>query len=284
MKLKNIAIDIDGVLTLETEGHDYNHRTPNRKNIEAVRELYKQGHTITLFSARYPEDMEVTQDWLELQEVPYHNITLGKLPYDILVDDKTCPDYLEQVHEEQVKNVQKALIKQQLEYIGEDPDREGLVETPKRIVKMWDEIYAGYKMNPADMFTVFSTDGYDQIVLLKNIKFYSMCEHHNLPFFGVAHIAYLPNEKVIGISKLARLLEVYTKRMQIQERIGEQVTQDIMTYLNARGAACIIEAEHLCMKMRGVKNPTSTMVTSSLKGVFLENTQTRTELLQLIKG
>lgn len=284
MKLKNIAIDIDGVLTLETEGHDYARRTPNSRNIEAVRELFRQGHRITLFSARYPEDMNVTEAWLEAQVVPYHDIILGKLPYDTLVDDKACPDYLEQVHKEWVKNEQKALIKQQIKYIGEDPNREGLLETPKRIVKMWDEIYAGYKMDPADMFTVFSTDGYDQIVLLKNIKFYSMCEHHNLPFFGVAHIAYLPNEKVIGISKLARLLEVYTKRMQIQERIGEQVTQDIMTYLNARGAACIIEAEHLCMKMRGVKNPTSTMVTSSLKGVFLENAQTRTELFQLIKG
>lgn len=284
MKLKNIAIDIDGVLTLETEGHDYALRTPNTKNIEAVRKLYEQGHTITLFSARYPEDTNVTEAWLAVHAVPYHKIILGKLPYDILVDDKAHPDYLEQVDKERVKDEQKALIRQQLQFIGEDPNREGLLDTPKRIVKMWDEIYAGYKMNSADLFTVFSTDGYDQIVLLKNIKFYSMCEHHNLPFFGVAHIAYLPNEKVIGISKLARLLEVYTKRMQIQERIGEQVTQDIMTYLNARGAACIIEAEHLCMKMRGVENPTSTMVTSSLKGVFLENVQTRTELLQLIKG
>jgi len=178
---------------------------------------------------------------------------------------------------------QKELIRQQLSFIGENPDREGLIDTPKRIVKMWNEIYAGYKMNPEELLTVFSTDGYDQIVLLKDIQFYSMCEHHNIPFFGVAHIAYLPDEKVIGISKLARLLEVYTKRMQIQERIGEQVTSDIMNHLGARGAACIIEAQHLCMKMRGVKNSTSTMVTSSLKGVFLDNIESRQELMQMIK-
>jgi GTP cyclohydrolase IA len=179
---------------------------------------------------------------------------------------------------------QKNLIKQQLQYIGEDPEREGLIDTPKRIVKMWDEIYAGYKKNPADIFTTFKTDGYDQIVLLKNVEFYSMCEHHNLPFFGKAHIAYIPREKVVGISKLARLLEIYTKRMQIQERIGEQVTSDIIKYLDARGAACILEAQHLCMKMRGVKNPTSVMETSSLKGVFLTDASARMELMQLIRG
>jgi GTP cyclohydrolase IA len=179
---------------------------------------------------------------------------------------------------------QKNLIKQQLQYIGEDPEREGLIDTPKRIVKMWDEIYAGYKKNPADIFTTFKTDGYDQIVLLKNVEFYSMCEHHNLPFFGKAHIAYIPREKVVGISKLARLLEIYTRRMQIQERIGEQVTSDIIKYLDARGAACILEAQHLCMKMRGVKNPTSVMETSSLKGVFLTDASARMELMQLIRG
>lgn len=179
---------------------------------------------------------------------------------------------------------QKNLIKQQLQYIGEDPEREGLIDTPKRIVKMWDEIYAGYSKDPADIFTTFKTDGYDQIVLLKNVEFYSMCEHHNLPFFGKAHIAYIPNQKVVGISKLARLLEIYTRRMQIQERIGEQVTSDIIKYLDARGAACILEAQHLCMKMRGVKNPTSVMETSSLKGVFLTDASARMELMQLIRG
>lgn len=174
-------------------------------------------------------------------------------------------------------------IIRQLQYIGEDVTREGLLDTPKRIVKSWKELYAGYSQDPKDVFTTFSTDGYNQMVVLKNISFYSMCEHHMLPFFGIAHIAYIPKEKVIGISKLARLLEIYTKRMQIQERIGEQVTSDIMKYLDAQGAACIIEAQHLCMKSRGVKNPTSVMQTSSLKGIFMEDSSTRNELFQMIK-
>jgi len=177
-----------------------------------------------------------------------------------------------------IKNIQD-----QLQFIGEDINREGLIDTPKRIVKMWGEIYAGYKKNPADLFTTFKTDGYDQIVLLKNIELYSMCEHHNLPFFGKAHVAYIPGNRVVGISKLARLLDIYARRMQIQERIGEQVTNDLMNYLEPRGAACIIEATHMCMRMRGVGKQESTMVTSSLKGVFLSDASARSELMQLIK-
>jgi len=176
-----------------------------------------------------------------------------------------------------------ALIKAQLAAIGDNPDREGLLDTPKRVVSMWKEIFGGYDVDVSSLFTTFSTGGYDQIVLLKNVQFYSMCEHHMLPFSGKAHIAYLPKDKVLGISKLARVLEVYSKRLQIQERIGEQVTTDIMQHLDAKGAACILEAEHLCMKMRGVKNQTSTMITSSLKGVFLHDPQIRNELLTLIR-
>lgn len=182
-----------------------------------------------------------------------------------------------------MKELQQNLIKQQLEYIGEDPNREGLIDTPKRIVKMWDEIYAGYKKNPADILTTFSADGCDQIVLLKDIELYSMCEHHNLPFYGKAHVAYLPGEKVIGISKLARLVDIFARRMQIQERIGEQVTDALMKYLQPRGAACIIEATHMCMRMRGVGKQNSTMITSSMKGDFLTDMALKQELLTLIK-
>ena len=148
---------------------------------------------------------------------------------------------------------------------------------------MWDEIYAGYSKDPADILTTFSADGCDQIVLLKDIELYSMCEHHNLPFYGKAHVAYLPGEKVIGISKLARLVDIYARRMQIQERIGEQVTEALMNYLQPRGAACIIEATHMCMRMRGVGKQNSTMITSSMKGVFLTDTAVRQELLTLIR-
>ena len=176
-------------------------------------------------------------------------------------------------------------IRQQMSYIGEDISREGLLDTPKRIIRMWDEIYAGYKQKPEDVLTTFAADGYDQIILLKDIELYSMCEHHNLPFIGKAHIAYLPDPKgkIVGISKLARLLDIFAKRMQIQERLGEQVTEAIMTLLKPQGAACIIEAQHLCMRMRGVSKQNSIMVTSSMKGAFLTNNEARQELLWLIK-
>lgn len=184
------------------------------------------------------------------------------------------------------KESQEELVRQMLYEIGEEPNREGLIDTPKRIVKMWDEIYEGYKQKPEDVLTTFAADGYDQIILLKDIELYSMCEHHNLPFIGKAHIAYLPNPKgkIVGISKLARLLDIYAKRMQIQERLGDQVTTALMKYLQPLGAACIIEAQHLCMRMRGVEKQNSIMITSSLKGVFLTNPEVRQELTQLIRG
>lgn len=174
------------------------------------------------------------------------------------------------------------IIRRQLEYIGENPDREGLIDTPERIIKMWKEIYAGYSMKVEDILTTFSADGYNQIILLKDIEFYSMCEHHNVPFYGKVHVAYLPGEKIVGISKLARLVDMYSKRMQIQERIGEQVTDALMKYLQPKGAACIIEASHLCMKMRGVEKQNSIMVTSSMRGAFLNNESLKQELLNLI--
>jgi GTP cyclohydrolase I len=173
-----------------------------------------------------------------------------------------------------------------LKTIGDNPQREGLLETPTRIIKSWDHLYRGYNQNSTDILTTFAADGYDQIILLKNIEIYSMCEHHMLPFFGKAHVAYLPdpNGQIVGISKLARLIEIYARRLQIQERIGDQVTSDLMKYLQPQGAACIIEAQHTCMLMRGVEKQNSIMVTSSMKGVFLRNPEAKQELLQLIKG
>jgi GTP cyclohydrolase I len=175
------------------------------------------------------------------------------------------------------------LIIDQLYAIGEDPSREGLLDTPRRVVKSWKELFAGYSQNPADVLTVFEAEGADQIVILKNIELYSMCEHHMLPFFGIAHVAYLPNEKVIGISKLARLVDIYARRLQIQERIGEQVTTALMEHLKPKAAACIIEAAHMCMRMRGVGKQESIMVTSSMKGAFLTDNALRNELLTFLK-
>lgn len=167
--------------------------------------------------------------------------------------------------------------------IGEDPSREGLLHTPARVERMFGEIFAGYKQNPADIFTTFDSGSYDQLVILKDIEVFSMCEHHLLPFYGKAHIGYLPDKKIVGISKLARLLDIFSKRLQIQERICEQVTSALMTYLEPKGAICIIEATHLCMRMRGVAKQNSTMVTSSIKGCFLENEHIKQEFLNLIK-
>jgi GTP cyclohydrolase IA len=181
------------------------------------------------------------------------------------------------------KEVLKDMLQMQFAYIGEDINREGLKDTPDRIIKSWEEIYSGYHQNPKDIFTVFESDGYDQIILLKSFEFYSTCEHHALTFFGKAHVAYIPNKKIIGISKLARLVDIYAKRMQIQERIGQQVTDALMKYLEPKGAACILEAKHLCMCMRGVEKQNSIMTTSSLTGVFLKDQAAKNELIQLIK-
>ena len=160
-----------------------------------------------------------------------------------------------------------------LQYIGDDPDREGLLETPDRIMKSWAELYSGYNESPEQILSKrFSeTDGYDQLVLLKNIGFFSACEHHNLAFIGVAHVGYLPSGQVVGISKLARLVECHARRLQIQERLTKSIADDIMKYLQPRGVAVVIEAQHLCMQARGVKKIGSVMVTSAMEGIFKEN-------------
>lgn len=175
------------------------------------------------------------------------------------------------------------IIIRQLQFIGEDPAREGLRETPVRVLRAWKEQYAGYAQDPSQILKSFKDGACDEMVLLKDIEFYSTCEHHMLPFYGKAHVAYIPNGRVVGVSKLARLLDVYARRLQIQERICQQVTSTLMDQLRPKGAACIIEAQHFCMKSRGVQKQDSVMVTSSLKGVFLERPEARAELMGLIK-
>lgn len=167
--------------------------------------------------------------------------------------------------------------------IGDSPIREGLLETPLRVIKSFDKLYGGYDQNVEDVVKVFEDGCCDEMVLLKDIEFYSTCEHHMLPFFGQAHIAYIPDKKVIGVSKLARILEIYSRRLQIQERICQQVTTALDKVLNPIGSACILEAQHFCMTARGVEKQKSIMVTSSLTGEFRENANTRSELLTLIK-
>jgi GTP cyclohydrolase I len=167
--------------------------------------------------------------------------------------------------------------------IGEDPNREGLKDTPKRVAKMYEEILAGYNDSPDNHLVLFS-EKYDEMIIVKDIPIYSLCEHHMLPFFGKAHVAYIPGDnKVTGLSKLARIVDVYSKRLQLQERMTEQIADAIMEKLKAKGVMVIIEAQHVCMIMRGVKKPGSYTVTSAVKGI-MRNEPTRMEALFLIKG
>lgn len=178
-------------------------------------------------------------------------------------------------------NVRESL-KNIIEYIGDNPEREGLQETPDRIIKSWQKLFGGYKQNPEDIFKVFEDGTCDEMVILKDIEFYSTCEHHFIPFFGKISIGYLPNGRVIGVSKLARLVEIYARRLQVQERLVSQIANDLMTFLNAKGCMVVCEAKHLCMVARGVEKQNSVMVTSAVRGDFKDNT-IRNEFLSLIK-
>ncbi|WP_165211256.1 GTP cyclohydrolase I FolE [Streptococcus tangpeifui] len=178
----------------------------------------------------------------------------------------------------------EAAIYQLLEAIGEDPQREGLIDTPKRVAKMYAEMFAGLDKNPKDQFTAVFSENHEEVVLVKDIPFYSMCEHHLVPFYGVAHVAYLPNQgKVTGLSKLARAVEVASKRPQLQERLTEQVATALEAALAPKGVFVMVEAEHMCMTMRGIKKPGSKTVTTVARGTFQEDKDQRQELLHLIK-
>lgn len=170
-----------------------------------------------------------------------------------------------------------------LEAIGENPDRPGLQETPTRVARMCEEIFAGIGRDAAETVRVIPMPDHDEIVLVKDIPFYSICEHHLLPFIGVAHVAYLPaGNRMCGISKLARVVDVHAKRLQVQENLTTAVADDLMRALRPRGVMVVIEAEHLCMTMRGAKVPGSKTVTSVVRGIFRENPATRSETLRLI--
>lgn len=167
--------------------------------------------------------------------------------------------------------------------VGEDPDREGLAETPARVARLYAELFEGLRQDPAEILeSVFHEDKHREIVMVKDIPFYSMCEHHLLPFHGQAHVAYLPNGVLTGLSKLARLVEAYAKRPQMQERLTSQVADTLMEVVKPLGVMVVIEAEHLCMSMRGVRKPGSLTVTSAVRGIFAANDATRAEALSLL--
>lgn len=169
--------------------------------------------------------------------------------------------------------------------IGEDPDREGLRGTPARVARMYEEIFAGVGQDPLASLTLFETENHEEMVILRDIPFHSVCEHHLMPFSGKAHVAYIPHrERLAGLSKLARVLDTFARRPQLQERITTQVADTLMEALKPMGVLVVVEAEHLCMTMRGVRKPGSRMTTSAVRGVFEEKEATRLEALQLIQG
>src|SRR5438876_3523384 len=166
--------------------------------------------------------------------------------------------------------------------VGEDPDREGLLKTPNRVARAYGELMAGLREDPKQHLKTVFTERYDEVVMLRDIEFHSLCEHHLLPFTGKAHVAYLPGGKVVGLSKLARLVEGYARRPQVQERLTTQIADALMEELNPVGAACVIEATHTCMTIRGAKKHGSVMVTSALRGIFKESPSSRAEVLSLM--
>ncbi len=218
---------------------------------------FKNNHTVTLFISKTCKKRptfygEVATGWVEF---PWET---GELP---AADN----------------------VVRMIEAIGEDPSREGLLDTPKRVVKSWKDLYAGYDKDPKQVLgTTFDAEGYDQMVVLRDIEMYSTCEHHMLPFFGKAHIAYIPNKRVVGLSKLARLLECYSRRLQIQERLTQQIGNAIQEVLKPRGVAVVIEAKHFCMVARGIGKQNSVMTTSHLLGDFYKDQKCRDEFMTLI--
>ncbi len=190
----------------------------------------------------------------------------------------------ENIKDEQSKVIENA-VRDILKAIGENPDRTGLLLTPSRVARMYKELFCGVDKDPKDEITITYREDHDEIILVRDISFYSVCEHHLIPFFGKAHVAYLPrNGLITGLSKLVRVVDVASKRPQLQERMTTQIAQAILDKLNPLGVAVVLEAEHLCMSMRGVRKAGSRTITSVLKGVFQTNQASRAEVLSLIMG
>jgi len=180
-------------------------------------------------------------------------------------------------------SILEKLTKHLLDEIGEDSDREGLIKTPKRVAKSWKFLTQGYKIEVDNIINgaIFHED-YDEMVTINNIDFYSICEHHLIPFFGKVHVAYIPNGKVVGLSKIPRIVEMFARRLQLQERMTQQIANTLSEVLSPRGVAVVIEAQHMCMQMRGVEKQNSHATTSSMTGLFREDPRTRKEFLDII--
>src|ERR671919_731201 len=197
-------------------------------------------------------------------------------PFDVLLQSKKRQHLAGATMQEHIREILKA--------IGEDPDREGLARTPERVAEALSFLTRGYAMDPAKVINdALFTEDYEEMIVQRDIDFFSLCEHHLLPFFGKAHVAYIPHHKIVGISKLARLVDVYARRLQVQERLTNQIANTIMEKLEPLGVAVVMEAEHLCMRMRGVEKQNSLIITSTLLGAFRTRQETRAEFMNLIR-
>lgn len=196
------------------------------------------------------------------------------------VDPRTSPRWT--MIQEAEEKLMHQYFKDFFEIIGDDPDREGLKETPDRVIRSWMELYSGYATDIALLLTQFDSEQYSQMVILEGIEFQSMCEHHILPFYGKAWVAYIPDTKIVGISKLVRLVTAFSKRLQNQERLSRQIVEALDGYLEPLGSACVVRAHHMCMSCRGVKQPSAIMTTSHLTGAFMEDPQTRSEFMSFV--
>ena len=195
--------------------------------------------------------------------------------------------YLQPIYKNMSDNYNQDIassIKTLLSEIGENPEREGLLKTPERVSKSMEFLTNGYDKNPSEILkSAMFSESYSQMVLVKDIELYSLCEHHMLPFFGKAHIAYIPNGHIVGLSKIPRIVDVFSRRLQVQERLTDEIKDCIQDTLNPKGVAIVIEAQHLCMQMRGVQKQHSSTTTSSFSGIFMSDEKTRAEFMNLIK-
>jgi GTP cyclohydrolase IA len=207
----------------------------------------------------------------------------GTLAGSLAAEEDDMPVRPRQTARVDLPRIQRA-VREILAAVGEDPDREGLLETPARVSRMYAELFSGLHEDPREHLQKFFSEEYDELVLVRDISFNSMCEHHLLPFMGVAHVGYIPDGKVIGLSKLARVVEVVSKRPQVQERMTEQVANLLIEELNVKGVAVVVEATHTCMTIRGIRKPGSLCVTSAMKGIFRSNLSSRSEVMTLIYG
>lgn len=231
-----------------------------------VDDLYDSGETTT----RYLAKKEVPTDFYYLVHKPHENL-MGwwvSFPWERMAGETGIEENITRI----------------LQLIGEDPKREGLRDTPARVARSMKELYGGYAQDPKEIVRCFQDGTCDEMVIVKDIEFFSSCEHHMVPFFGVAHVGYIPNGRIIGLSKIARIVDVFARRLQVQERLTTQITDCLQEALNPLGVGCVIEAQHLCMQSRGVQKQGSVAVTTALTGVFREKPEVRQEFLSAVRG